>query len=159
LLTQGYCAAAEDQQAAQDLSAKHTAAKQSLDESQGSDFRSWMHHFKDLEEHPERYQRDLSLRAIATTTSRFQGWRWDDQCNQWGAAGSPRGEERICTDRCVENEQLVRACSEAAVEAKGTVQNVHSSSSQGRLKHDTSCDSYSFMAVELDCCNTPGILL
>jgi hypothetical protein len=135
LLTQGYCAAAEDQQAAQDLSAKHITAKQALDESQGSDIRSWMYHFKDLEEHPERYLRDLSPQAIPTTTSRFQGWRWDEQSQQWDVVAFPRGEERFCTDRFVEKEQAVRACRPAAVEAQGTVENAHSSSSQGRIKH------------------------
>jgi hypothetical protein len=136
LLTQEYCAAAEDQQAVQELSAKHIAAKQVLDESEESESRSWMHHFKDLEEHPERYQRVLPPHKTETNTSRFQDLRREEQSKQWSDAVLLRGVEHICTGSFDEKELAVRAHNTAAANAQGTVQNVDFSSSIGRLQND-----------------------
>jgi hypothetical protein len=136
LLTQGHCAAAEDQQAVQELSARHIAAKQVLDVSEGSESRSWMHHFKDLEEYPERYQRVLPPHTNETNTSRFQDLRRDEHSKQWSDAVFLRGEEHICTGSFDQKELAVRAHNTAAADAQGTVQNVDVSSSIGRLQND-----------------------
>jgi hypothetical protein len=154
-----YCAAAEDQQAAQDLSAKQIASKKVLDESEGSEFRSWMHHFKDLDDHPERYQRVLPPSTIATNSSWFKDLSWVKASKQWGAAVSPRGEGHIFIDNFAEKGQALGACSTAAVEAQGTMQNLDLSSSIGRLKHHSCRHIPSFLAVYMDRCCTNGLLM
>jgi hypothetical protein len=118
-----------------------------------------MHHFKDLEEHPVRYQRVLSPSTIAINSSWFKDFVWGEARKQWGAAVSPRGEGHIFIDNFAEKGQALGACSTAALEAQGTMQNLDLSSSIGRLKHHSCCHIPSYLAVYIDRCRKTGFLI